>query len=234
MQNLTILYDYLKESDLYSEDTARKFDEYFDLLIDWNSRINLTTITSLEDVQNKHFIDSLLGGKYIEDCDSICDIGCGAGFPSIPLAIIYPHINFTLVDSVNKKIDFIKEVVSRLNLPNVTSLHARVEDFAKDNFERYDACVARAVAPLPTLSEYTLPLVKVGGKVIAYKGTNYEAELQNSQKILGILNSQVESIGKFSLAGGEGRFIIVLKKMLACPKKYPRGGNKPRLSPILG
>ncbi|MDE6189677.1 MAG: 16S rRNA (guanine(527)-N(7))-methyltransferase RsmG [Clostridia bacterium] len=234
MQNLTILENYLKEKNLYSEEILRKFGDYFLLLEDWNKKINLTAITSLEDVQIKHFIDSLLGNDLIQGSLSVCDIGCGAGFPSIPLAILNPNIEFTLVDSVNKKIEFIKEVKKELSLDNITTLHSRVEDFAKENFQKFDICVARAVAALPTLAEYTLPLVKVGGKLIAYKGINYKEELENSNKILCILNSKVQEIREYSLVGGDKRFIIIVEKDGDCPKKYPRGGNKPRISPILG
>lgn len=235
MQELDILKKFLIERGFDDvEDKLNKFDVYFDSLVEWNEKFNLTSITYKEEAQIKHFIDSLLGNEFIQDSLNICDIGCGAGFPSIPLAILNPNIQFTLVDSVNKKINFINHIIDILSLKNVTALHARVEDFARQNFEKYDCCVARAVAQMPTLAEYTLPLLKVNGKLIAYKGINFEEELKNSNKIFNALNSKIDSINELNLPNNEKRYLIVVKKLRNCSSKYPRSRNKPRIQPIIG
>lgn len=233
MENMPLTSKYLCDNGYDSQDIADKFSRYFYLLTEWNKKFNLTAVTDKEEVETKHFIDSLLGDKILNG-NTVCDIGCGAGFPSIPLAIVNPDKHFTLVDSVNKKITFIEEVVKELSLSNVDFIHQRAEDFAIKNYQSFDCCVARAVASLPTLAEYTLPLIKVGGIFLAYKGINYKEELQNSQKILSILNSKVKNIHEFTLPGGDKRFIIEIKKLSDSPKKYPRSGNKPRLQPIIG
>ncbi|MDE6276164.1 MAG: 16S rRNA (guanine(527)-N(7))-methyltransferase RsmG [Clostridia bacterium] len=211
-----------------------KFSLYYDKLIEWNNKFNLTAITGLEDAQIKHFIDSILPNDLLDKSENICDVGCGAGFPSIPLAILNPDKKFTLVDSVNKKISFINYIIELLELPNVTAIHSRVEDFVKDNFQSFDACVARAVASMPTLAEYTLPLIKKGGILLAYKGINYKEELEQCSKILDILKGKLKDVNEYDLTDEEKRFVLVIQKIGDCPKKYPRNGNKPRLQPILG
>lgn len=231
---LDVLNDYLINNGYKYYDICEKFTLYYQILIEWNNKFNLTSITSLEDVQTKHFIDSILPNKEIKNFNSICDIGCGAGFPSIPLAILNPNINFTLVDSVNKKITFIEYLKQQLKLDNVTAIHSRVEDFAKINFEKFDACVARALANMPTLVEYTLPLIKNGGSLLAYKGINYAEDLKQCSKILNILNGKIQEIKEYQLTQDETRYVIIIKKTGNCSKKYPRLGNKPRLQPILG
>ena len=211
-----------------------KFSLYYDKLIEWNNKFNLTAITQPKDVQIKHFVDSILPNDLLGESKSICDIGCGAGFPSIPLAILNPDKKFTLVDSVNKKISFINYIIDLLDLQNVTATHSRAEDFAKDNFQGFDACVARAVASMPTLVEYTLPLLKKGGILLAYKGINYKEELEQCSKILDILKGKLQDVKEYDLTEEEKRYVIVIQKTGDCPKKYPRSGNKPRLQPILG
>lgn len=211
-----------------------KFSLYYDKLIEWNSKFNLTAITQPEEVQTKHFIDSILPNDLLGKSENICDIGCGAGFPSIPLAILNPDKKFTLVDSVNKKISFINHIIEILELQNVTAIHSRVEDFARDNFQKFDACVARALASMPTLAEYTLPLIKKDGFLLAYKGINYQEELKQCSKILDILKGKLKEVKQYDLTDEEKRYVIVIQKIGDCPKKYPRNGNKPRLQPILG
>lgn len=211
-----------------------KFSLYYDKLIEWNCKFNLTAITQPDNAQIKHFIDSILPNNLLDKSNNICDIGCGAGFPSIPLAILNPDKKFTLVDSVNKKITFINYIIELLNLPNVTAIHSRVEDFAKSNFQSFDACVARALASMPTLVEYTLPLIKKGGFLFAYKGINYKEELEQCSKILRILNGKLQRVEQYDLTEEEKRYVLVIQKTGDCPKKYPRIGNKPRLQPILG
>ncbi|MDE7209717.1 MAG: 16S rRNA (guanine(527)-N(7))-methyltransferase RsmG [Clostridia bacterium] len=245
---LDILKDYLinnvykntcndDENSLYHDKVLlylTKFSLYYDKLIEWNSKFNLTAITQPQDVQIKHFIDSILPNDLLGKSQSICDIGCGAGFPSIPLAILNPDKKFTLVDSVNKKISFINYIIEILDLQNVTAIHSRVEDFARDNFQSFDACVARALASMPTLVEYTLPLIKKDGILLAYKGINYQEELKQCSKILDILKGKLQEVKQYDLTDEEKRYVLIIKKMGDCPKKYPRIGNKPRLQPILG
>ncbi|MDE5655302.1 MAG: 16S rRNA (guanine(527)-N(7))-methyltransferase RsmG [Clostridia bacterium] len=211
-----------------------KFSLYYDKLIEWNCKFNLTAITDFQEVQIKHFIDSILPNDLLDKCNNICDIGCGAGFPSIPLAILNPDKKFTLVDSVNKKISFINYIIELLDLQNVTAIHSRVEDFAKNNFQAFDACVARALAGMPTLAEYTLPLIKKDGLLLAYKGKNYGEELEQCSKILEILKGKLQDVKQYDLIGEEKRYVLIIQKIGDCPKKYPRNGNKPRLQPILG
>ena len=211
-----------------------KFSLYYDKLIEWNNKFNLTAITDIKEVQIKHFIDSILPNDVLRDSKNICDIGCGAGFPSIPLAILNPDKKFTLVDSVNKKISFINYIIELLDLQNVTAIHSRVEDFAKSNYQSFDTCVARALASMPTLAEYTLPLISKGGYLIAYKGINYQEELKQCSKILDILKGKIKDIKEYDLTDEEKRYVIVIQKTGDSPKKYPRNGNKPRLQPILG
>ncbi|MDE7191328.1 MAG: 16S rRNA (guanine(527)-N(7))-methyltransferase RsmG [Clostridia bacterium] len=211
-----------------------KFSLYYDKLIEWNSKFNLTAITQPKEVQIKHFIDSILPNDLLGKSESICDIGCGAGFPSIPLAILNPDKKFTLVDSVNKKVSFINYIIEILGLQNVTAIHSRVEDFAKNNFQSFDACVARAVASMPTLVEYTLPLIKKGGILLAYKGINYQEELEQCSKILDIVKGKIQDVKQYDLTDEEKRYVLIIQKIGDCPKKYPRIGNKPRLQPILG
>ena len=245
---LDILEDYLinkiykntcenDEKSLYHDKVLlylTKFSLYYDKLIEWNTKFNLTAITKPEEVQTKHFIDSILPNDLLSKSENICDIGCGAGFPSIPLAILNPDKKFTLVDSVYKKISFINYIIEILDLQNVTAIHSRVEDFARDNFQSFDACVARALANMPTLAEYTLPLIKKEGILLAYKGMNYKEELKQCSKILDILNGKLQDVKQYDLTVEEKRYVLIIKKIGDCPKKYPRIGNKPRLQPILG
>lgn len=227
----------MAENSLYQDKVSlylTKFSLYYDKLIEWNNKFNLTAITDPKNVQIKHFIDSILPNSLLDKSENICDIGCGAGFPSIPLSILNPDKKFTLVDSVNKKISFINYIIEVLDLQNVTATHSRVEDFAKSNFQSFDACVVRAVASMPTLAEYTLPLIKKEGFLYAYKGINYKEELEQCSKILGILKGKIQDVKEYDLTDEEKRYVIVIKKTGDCPKKYPRSGNKPRLQPILG
>lgn len=236
MENLSLLNEFLISKGYDAQACEDKFSRYFQLLVEWNEKFNLTAITDINEVQTKHFIDSLLGDEILKDTSAktVCDIGCGAGFPSIPLAIVNPDKEFTLVDSVNKKITFVTEVASQLGLSNVKCIHSRAEDFAHANYQAFDCCVARAVAALPTLTEYTLPLVKKGGFVIAYKGIKYSEEAENSKKILSILNSEIKNTYEYTLPDEEKRFILLIEKYADSPKKYPRNGNKPRIQPIVG
>lgn len=214
------------------EEACARFQIYYDLLIEWNNKFNLTAITESVDVQNKHFVDSLLGEQFVPPNSSICDIGSGAGFPAVPLAILRPDCTFTLVDSLSKRVTFLTTLISALNLSNCTAVHARAEDFARTNFESYDICLARALAPLPTLLEYTLPLIHRGGTLLAYKGSSATAEVDASARALQILGADAPMLHSFSLPNSDPRIIITIAKARRTPPIYPRIGNKPRTNPL--
>ncbi len=228
---MDILQQFLKEHNIDSS-LSDKFEKYFELLVEWNEKFNLTSITQKDEVEQKHFVDSLLGLDFINSGDKVCDIGSGAGFPSIPLAIVKPDCNFTLVDSLAKRVGFLNEVVDQLALSNCTCLHSRAEDFAA-NHKDFDICVARAVAPLPTLLEYTLPLLKVGGKLVAYKGSNVQEEIVSSSKALDTLKGKIIEKVDTCLPNGDYRCILIVQKYAPTPKGFPRGKNKPRQNPLV-
>ena len=211
-----------------------QFENYYNLIIDYNSRINLTAITEPVDVIIKHFLDSVLPYNDLQKNATVIDVGTGAGFPLIPLKIIRPDLKVTLVDALNKRVNFLKVVVADLKLDNTTCIHSRAEDLAikLDYRQKFDYCVARAVAKLNTLSELTLPFVKVGGKLIAYK-SDISEELDGASKALSILGGKLEKILSFELPQNMGtRNIIVIKKVSDTPTKYPRGANKPKSNPL--
>ena len=215
------------------ENKIQKFDIYFKELVEYNEKVNLTSITEKNEVYEKHFIDSFLPSKEIKDNSTVCDIGTGAGFPSIPLAIINPTLKIYAVDSLNKRIEFLNMLNEKLNIKNVQTFHFRAEDFAKNYRESFDYCVSRAVSKLNTLLEYCLPLVKVGGYVLAYKSLNYEEEIKESKKALDVLGGKIEKILEYDLVKSEQkRFVIVIKKTKQTPKNYPRNQNKPRTQPL--
>lgn len=212
---------------------AEKFLTYYSMIKEWSEKFNLTAITDFKEVVLKHFIDSAYGLKMIKNAKSLCDIGAGAGFPSLPIKILYPEINLTMIDSLNKRINFLNEVVKELNLKDCTCMHARAEDVAKSSLrESFDAVTARAVANLSTLCEYSLPLVKVGGFFVAYKG-EAEEELANAQNAIRLLGGKLESYDKYKLAGTDNnRMLIVIKKVKITDIKYPRGKGKEKSSPL--
>ncbi len=205
------------------------FDCYFELLVFWNERFNLTAITEKDEVEVKHFIDSLSSVDLISENASLLDIGSGAGFPSLPLKIVRPDITLTMVDSVNKKVGFLNEVVKRLNLEGAEAIHSRAEDLDKD--KKYDFVVSRAVASLSTLLEYCLPFVKEGGYLIAYKSEKTDEEILESKNALTILGGTIDKVVDKS-HNGLNRKLIVVKKIAPTPKKYPRGKNLPRVKPL--
>ena len=209
-----------------------KFNIYYDLLIEWNNKFNLTSITDKKDVEIKHFIDSITSFNYIESNSYICDIGAGAGFPSIPLAIIKPDCKFILIDSLNKRINFLQEIIDKLGLNNCKCIHTRVEDFAIKNRNSFDYTIARAVAPTNILLEYTIPLLKINGKLIAYKGSNIEEELSQAQNAFKILNCLITNKINLQLPNGDFRCLLEVQKLNNNSNKYPRLGNKPRTNPL--
>ena len=210
-----------------------KFNVFFEFLVQENEKFNLTNITEKNEVYEKHFLDSLQALPEIDERKNILDVGAGAGFPSIPLAIFKEDCSFTLIDSLNKRINFLNELKNKLNLKNVQCFHSRIEDFAEKNKEKFDICIARAVAPLPTLLEYTAPFIKTNGKIIAYKGSNYKEELNLSKNAQEKLNVKLEKIIEYTLENcSQTRFLLIFSKINPCPSTYPRKNNKPRTNPL--
>lgn len=183
-----------------NKEQSIQFQKYYELLIEWNKVMNLTAITEYEEVVDKHFIDSLSIEKAVDlnIIEKVIDVGTGAGFPGIPLKIVYPHLKITLLDSLNKRINFLNEVISKLKLENIEAIHGRAEDIAKDKKyrEQYDISVSRAVANLSTLSEYSLPFVKVGGLFISYKAEKADEEIKKAEKAVSVLGGKIEKIIK--------------------------------------
>lgn len=217
-----------------SEKEMQKFYKYMELLLEWNEKINLTAITEPSQIIEKHFIDSLTILKYLENSRNIIDIGTGAGFPGIPLAIA-SKCQFTLLDSLNKRVNFLNEIKENLELNNVVAEHGRAEDFGKrkEYREKFDIAVSRAVAPMNILLEYLLPFVKVGGKCICMKGPKVEEELKGIENVLKILGGQIEKIDEINIAEGEmSRKIIIIKKIHQTPAKYPRKAGTPQKEPL--
>ena len=217
--------------------TARQieqFEAYYAMLVDWNSRINLTAITDPEGVQVRHFLDSLTVGPALRDemaapqpktGFSLIDLGTGAGFPGVPLKIVWPGIRLTLVDSIGKKTTFLKELVTSLGLGGVDVVTARAEELGQDkkHREKYDAVTARAVAALPVLCEYCLPLAKVGGRVAAPKKGDISLELKQAKKASRLLGGGEPTVQRFTLPGEEEeRFVVTIEKVKATPPGYPR------------
>ena len=232
--------DFKKDFCLYFEEEIddnkiQKFYDYMNLLVEWNKKINLTAITEEKDIILKHFVDSLTVLKYIKENKSIVDVGTGAGFPGIPLAIMNDSLKITLVDSLNKRINFLNEVCNKINLENINAIHARAEEFGQDNNyrESYDVAISRAVANLTVLAEYLLPLVKVGGKIICMKGPDIEEELKQAKSAIDILGGKFERCDNFCLPKSDiSRNIIIINKIKETPKKYPRKAGTPAKPPL--
>ena len=217
-----------------NERQAEKYFDYMNMLVEWNNNINLTAITEPNDVIIKHFIDSLTAYKYMKNA-SIIDVGTGAGFPGIPLKIVDKDIKITLLDSLNKRINFLNEVIEKLKLENVKTIHGRVEEIArnKEYRESFDIAVSRAVAPLNVLLEYMIPLVKVGGRCICMKGSNVEEEISQSANALKRLNAEIEDIEGFELPGTDiKRNIVIVKKLAKTDKVFPRKAGTPSKKPL--
>lgn len=209
-----------------------RFEMFRSILLEYNEKFNLTSVVDEEGIFYKHFMDSIVGEKFFPRSSLVAEIGSGGGFPSIPLKIIRDDLRFTLIESTSKKCNYLCDVVKRLEFKNVHVLNGRAEEFGKGNLrERFDCATARAVARLNILCEYCLPLVKVGGRFIAYKG-NCDEELKEAQNAIKILGGRLESAEKFTL-NGEERTIVVIKKIECTPAKYPRGQGKERKSPII-
>ena len=218
-----------------NDEQYKQFYEYMNLLIEWNEKINLTAIVEPEDIILKHFIDSLTINKYIGNDQKIADIGTGAGFPGIPLKIANPQNEFVLIDSLNKRIKFLYEVISVNKLDKVQAIHARAEEIGhNENYRgKFDVVTSRAVARLNTLLEYMMPLVKVGGKCVCMKGPNAQDEIEEAKKAIEILGGEVEKIEEITLPDSDNkRTIIVIKCLKLVSNKYPRKPGTPSSSPI--
>jgi len=217
-----------------NEKKAELFYEYMNMLVEWNKNINLTSITEPNDVVLKHFIDSLTAYKHAKNM-SVIDVGTGAGFPGIPLKIIDKEMNITLLDSLNKRVNFLNEVINKLELENIKAVHGRVEEIARDKEyrENFDIAISRAVAPLNVLLEYLIPLVKVGGKCICMKGSNVEEEIETSRNALNKLNAEIELVESFKLPGTDmKRNIVIIKKIGKTDKAFPRKAGTPSKKPL--
>lgn len=199
------------------------FVKYYNLLIEGNKICNLTAITDEDGVVEKHFYDSIFPQKYFSLNAKVLDIGAGAGFPSIPLKLVRDGLSFTLLDSLNKRINFLNNTIQTLNLKNIEAIHGRAEDFAKlsDYREKFDITTARAVANLKVLSEYCLPFVKVGGQFIAYKSGNCEEEINEAKQIIFELGGKISKVIDYSI-GENSRKLVIIEKTKETPKKYPR------------
>lgn len=223
-----------------SNSQIEKFLLYYEMLIEKNKVMNLTAITDFDDVLKKHFIDSL---SLVKVCDlnnsknniSLIDIGTGAGFPGIPLKIAFPDLEITLMDSLNKRVDFLNDVINELRLDGINAIHGRAEDYAKPDQlrEKYDMCVSRAVANLSILSEYCLPYLKVGGKFISYKSEKIEEEIKDAEYAIDLLGGKIEEQILFMLPNSElYRNLFVVVKSSVTPEKYPRKAGMASKKPL--
>ncbi len=231
-----LMIDYGKEIDIvFTEEQLEQFYNYMNLLIEWNEKINLTAIIEPKEIILKHFIDSLTIIKYMEPNKTLIDIGTGAGFPGIPVKILRKDLKITLLDSLNKRIKFLNEVIEKLSLKNITTTHARIEEYAKNKEyrEKFDIATSRAVANLTTLTEYMLPMVKVKGKAICMKGADVDEEMLKSKNSIKILGGKIYKVEEFKLPKSEyKRNLIIIEKTNTTPNKYPRKPGIPSKEPL--
>lgn len=221
-----------------SELQCRQFNEYYNLLTEWNKVMNLTAITEYNEVVLKHFIDSLALVRVIDlkNVSSLIDVGTGAGFPGIPLKIVFPHLNIVLLDSLNKRVKFLDTVIRELQLKDISAVHGRAEDIARreEYRENFDCCVSRAVANLSTLCEYCLPFVKCGGYFVPYKSGEADDEIKKASKSVKVLGGKIDIVDKFILPEENmGRSLIKIEKKISTPKKFPRKAGIPGKEPIM-
>ena len=228
----------LKELDIIlSEKQQAQFYRYYELLVEWNKVMNLTGITEYEEVNEKHFIDSLSLVKVLDisKINTVIDVGTGAGFPGIPLKIAFPHLKVTLLDSLNKRIKYLDTVIDELGLEDIHTIHGRAEEYArKEEYrEKYDLAVSRAVANLSTLSEYCVPYVKVGGMFVPYKSGEIDEEVKAAQTAIKVLGGKQTEVVKFTLPGSDiNRSFVKIQKVKSTGKKFPRRAGLPAKEPI--
>lgn len=221
----------------FSSEQQEQFVTYYEMLVEKNKVMNLTAITEFDEVLDKHFLDSIALARYVDLTTSISliDLGTGAGFPGMPLKIMFPNLKVTLADSLNKRIAFLDEVIGELGLTDIQTVHARAEDLAHnpDYREQYDYCVSRAVANLSSLSEYCLPFVRIGGSFISYKSGEIEEELAAAKKAIFLLGGQFDQVIPFQLEGTDlGRSFVLIKKDKKTAKTYPRKSGMPTKKPL--
>lgn len=231
-----IFKKYSKKLDVEIRDNQiNKFYKYMKILLEWNQKINLTAITDCEEIILKHFVDSLTIAKYIDKKSYLVDVGTGAGFPGIPLKIVREDLNVVLLDSLNKRIMFLNELINQLDLKNIEAVHSRVEEFGRNKKyrEKFDVATSRAVANLSTLSEYMMPLVKVDGKCVCMKGKEIEQELQDAKNAINVLGGKVVDKVEFQLLDNDiNRSIIFISKVKSTSSRYPRKPGTPSKEPI--
>lgn len=217
-------------------DQINQFEIYKKLLLEWNEKINITRITEGQEIYIKHFLDSLtlINTGLIEEGKSLIDIGTGGGFPGLPLKIMYPDLKMTLMDSLNKRIIFLQEVIKELNLKNIEAVHGRAEEYGRkeDYREKFDLVTNRALANMSSLSEYSLPFVKKAGYFIAMKGSEYKEEVKEAKNAIDILGGKIVDIKEIRLPGEILHSLIIVEKIRETPKKYPRAGGKPKTQPL--
>lgn len=218
------------------EKQVKQFYDYINLLIEWNKKINLTAIIEPKEIILKHFVDSLTISKFINERSTLIDVGTGAGFPGIPLKIIRNDIDITLVDSLNKRIKFLDDVIEKLNLNNIKAVHGRVEEIGRNKSyrEKFDYATSRAVANTATLSEYLIPLINKNGKCIYMKGPDVDEELEKGKNAINVLGGKILKKEEFKLPYSDiGRTIIIIEKIKKTPGKYPRKAGMPSKEPII-
>lgn len=236
--DLTILEEGCKELGITLDVVQKKqFTDFYEYLVEKNKVMNLTGITEFQEVLVKHFLDSLACVKAVDmsRVNRIMDIGTGAGFPGVPLKIAFPHLEACLLDSLKKRVNFLEETFQLLKLENITAIHGRAEEFAKNKAyrETYDLCVSRAVSNLATLSEYCLPYVKTGGYFISYKSGTVQEEVEQAQKAVKILGGKIQDVVYFQLPDSEiQRSLVVIEKIKATPGRYPRKAGTPLKEPL--
>ena len=217
-----------------SIDDYQKFYIYMKEIINWNEKINVTAITEEKEFLVKHLIDSLTIDRFVENKGNLIDIGTGAGFPGIPLKISNPDLHVTLIDSVNKKLNVIRDISSKINLEKLEIIHTRAENLAMQNQyrESFDYATTRAVSRLNTIVEYMLPFLKLGGKAICMKGPNIDEELEESKKAIDVLGGTIEKVEHFMIDNEYERNLVIISKVKSTPKQFPRGKGKPLKEPI--
>ncbi len=221
----------------FDEDKYNKFMKYKEMIQEWNEKINLTTITEDSEIVQKHFIDSIniFNFKFLKNSKNLIDVGSGAGFPGLPIKVVNSDIKVVLLDSLNKRINFLNEVIKELDLKGIKTIHGRAEDFAKDKEyrEKFDIATSRAVANMTVLSEFCMPYVKVGGYFLALKGPSIEEELRESRNAIGTLGGKIQDIIKVDIDNSEiNHNLVVIKKMRATDRRYPRKAGMVTKKPI--